>query len=103
VGAVWVRCGYILHPKVWCLVFGAGARCGCGVGLSYNQRLGVWCCVKCCAKLNKPSKSLVYLTTKGLVFGAVAVRCGVRCGFILHPSFSLVLGLVLRERIKSKE
>jgi len=26
----------------------------------------------------------------------------VRCGFILHPSFSLVLGLVLRERLKSK-
>jgi len=31
--------------------------------------------------------------------------CGgrVRCGYILHPSFSLVLGLVLRKRIKSKE
>jgi hypothetical protein len=31
--------------------------------------------------------------------------CGgwVRCGYILHPSFSLVLGLVLRERIKSKK
>ncbi len=26
-----------------------------------------------------------------------------RCGYILHSSFSLVLGLVLRERIKSKE
>jgi hypothetical protein len=25
------------------------------------------------------------------------------CGSILHPSFSLVLGLVLRERIKSKK
>jgi hypothetical protein len=44
---------------------------------------------------------LCYLTTKGLVFGAVGGR--VRCGFILHPSFSLVLGLVLRERLKSKE
>jgi len=76
------------------LVLGAGARCwsilqpsakltskglvSCrvlskGAGLSYNQRLGVWCGGR------------------------------VRCGFILHPSFSLVLGLVLRERIKSKE
>jgi hypothetical protein len=26
----------------------------------------------------------------------------VRCGYILHPSFSLVLGLVLRERIRCK-
>jgi len=25
------------------------------------------------------------------------------CGYILHPSFSLLLGLVLRERIKSKK
>jgi len=41
--------------------------------LSYNQRLGVWCGGQ------------------------------VRCGYILHPSFSLVLGLVLRKRIKSKE
>ncbi|MFZ8786685.1 hypothetical protein [Thermocrinis sp.] len=45
----------------------------------------------------------VYLTTKSLVFGAVVGAVWVRCGFILHPSFSLVLGLVLRERIKSKE
>ncbi len=43
---------------------------------------------------------LCYLTTKGLVFGAVGGR--VRCGFILHPSFSLVLGLVLRKRIRCK-
>ncbi len=28
---------------------------------------------------------------------------GALCGYILHQSFSLVLGLVLRERIKSKE
>jgi hypothetical protein len=30
--------------------------------------------------------------------------CGgwVRCGYILHPSFGLVLGLVLRERIRCK-
>jgi len=27
---------------------------------------------------------------------------GAGCGYILHPSFGLVLGLVLRERIKSK-
>jgi hypothetical protein len=26
----------------------------------------------------------------------------VRCGYILHPSFGLVLGLVLRERIRCK-
>jgi hypothetical protein len=45
---------------------------------------------------NKPSKGLVYLTTKSLVLWWV------RCGYILHPSFSLVLGLVLRERIRCK-
>jgi len=44
-----------------------------GFGLSYNQKLGV------------------------------LMLWWVRCGSILHPSFSLVLGLVLRERIKSKE
>ncbi len=59
------------QAKAWCLVL-----CGCcagakqtkqGLGLSYNQRFGVW------------------------------------CWFILQPSFSLVLGLVLREKIRSKE
>jgi len=69
------RCGSILQPSakqtskglVSCRVLSKGA------GLSYNQRLGVWCCGR------------------------------VRCEYILQPSFSLVLGLVLRERIKSKE
>jgi hypothetical protein len=55
----------------------------------------VWCFV---LVPNKPSKGLVYLTTKGLVM----VLWWVRCGYILHPSFSLVLGLVLRERIRCK-
>jgi hypothetical protein len=53
----------------------------------------VWCFV---LVPNKPSKGLVYLTTKSLVLWWV------RCGYILHPSFSLVLGLVLRERIRCK-
>jgi hypothetical protein len=53
----------------------------------------VWCFV---LVPNKPSKGLVYLTTKSLVLWWV------RCGYILHPSFGLVLGLVLRERIRCK-
>ena len=96
------RLGALCGCKMWVylttkglvMVLGAGARCWSilqssakltskglvsyrvlskGAGLSYNQKLGVWCGGR------------------------------VRCGFILHPSFSLVLGLVLRERIKSKE
>ena len=62
------------------------ARQGCGsIQTSKDkQELGVkFCAVRV---PNKPSKGLVYLTTKSLV-----LWCGgrVRCGFILHPSFSL--------------
>jgi hypothetical protein len=31
-------CGSILQPKAWCLVLW-WVLCGCGAGLSYNQRL----------------------------------------------------------------
>jgi hypothetical protein len=48
------------------------------------------------AKQTKQGFGLSY--NQRLVFGAWWVRCG----YILHPSFSLVLGLVLRERIRCK-
>jgi len=44
------------------------------------------------------SKGIGLSYNQKLGYGAVG-----GCGYILHPSFSLVLGLVLRERIKSKE
>jgi len=55
------------------LVLCAGAKqTKQGFGLSYNQKLGVWCCGGCCV-----GAVLVYLTTKGLVMvrwaGAVRV------------------------------
>jgi hypothetical protein len=85
-----------------------GAWCGGGAGAvvrvlskqaSKQARQGCYARVRCWVRVYLTTK-LCYLTTKGLVFGAVGGR--VRCGFILHPSFSLVLGLVLRERIRCK-
>jgi hypothetical protein len=58
-----------------------------------KQRFGALCWCQ-----TNQARVWVYLTTKGWLW------CGgwVRCGYILHPSFSLVLGLVLRERIRCK-
>jgi hypothetical protein len=69
------------------LVLCVGAKCG---SIS-KQRFGA------VLVPNKPSKGLVYLTTKSLVLWWV------RCGYILHPSFGLVLGLVLRGKDKKQE
>jgi hypothetical protein len=68
------RCWSILQPKAKLTSKGLVSYrvLSKGAGLSYNQRLGVWC------------------------------GGWVRCGYILHPSLSLVLGLVLRERIRCK-
>ena len=70
-----------------------------GLGLSYNQKLGYGAvgAVRVYLTSKHPSAKL---TSKGLVSVLGAKQGG---GSILHPSFSLVLGLVLRERIKSKK
>ena len=71
-----------------------GAGCGCK---GARVRAYLKAMVRCCAGARV--RSYLKARLRCLVW------CGgwVRCGFILHPSFSLVLGLVLRERIKSKE
>jgi len=78
-----------------------------------KQRLNVWCCAvlgaKQVCKANKPSKGLVYLTTKSLVFGAVCGCCAKQrlnalflCWSILQPSAKLSSKGLVSCRVLSK-
>jgi len=114
----------ILQPKAWLWCCGR-VRCGwCYAGavpvrvLSLQDKV-----VKLGAGLSKQAKAWYpvrvscMVLSKDRVGQGLGALCGsilqprawlwccgrVQCGFILHPSFSLVLGLVQRERIKSKE
>jgi hypothetical protein len=61
---------------------------GCGAGAVPSKQVRISKGLVSCAVLDKDK---------------VGQGLGALCGSILHPSFSLVLGFVLRERIKSKE
>ena len=81
-------------------------RCGSAKRISKVKALGscaVWVLSKDRVGQGLGALCGSILQPKAWCFGAVEGAVWVRCGFFLHPSFGLVLGWVLRERIKSKE